>query len=152
MSERLRGLRLVLEEVGVPLTIDTVEDRLVLQKAVYLAQSKVNLGYSYGWYLKGPYSPKLTQDYYELADEIRLGGEEPGTLRADVREALASIRELIAAAPAQMRRSHWLELLASLDFLVKKSGLALAVAKERIATLKPHLIPHIDEGAEALQL
>ena len=152
MSDRLKALRLVIDEIGVPLSIDTVDDRLILQKAVYLAQTKVTLGYNYGWYLKGPYSPKLTQDYYELADEIRRDQDLAGELRQDAREALASVRELISNAPDGVRKVSWLELLASLHFLVRKSGFDLEAARRKIAETKPHLIPNVDAGAIALQL
>jgi hypothetical protein len=41
--------------------------RLVLQKTVYLMeQFGLNIGYSFSWYLRGPYSPNLTRDTYEL--------------------------------------------------------------------------------------
>ena len=152
MSDRLTALRLVIDELGLPLSIDTVDDRLILQKAIYLAQSKLRLGYSYGWYVKGPYSPKLTQDYYELADEVRLDEPLEIQLRDDARQALAPVRELIEAAPEDIRKSSWLELLASMHFLVRRSGFDEAGAKQKIAETKPHLIPYIDEGVRALQL
>lgn len=42
--------------------------RLILQKTVYLMQEfDLNIGYSFSWYLRGPYSPNLTRDTYELA-------------------------------------------------------------------------------------
>ncbi len=43
------------------------DSRLVLQKTVYLMQQfGLNIGYSFSWYLRGPYSPNLTRDAYEL--------------------------------------------------------------------------------------
>ena len=42
--------------------------RLVLQKTIYFLQEfGLNIDYSYSWYLRGPYSPPLTRDAYELA-------------------------------------------------------------------------------------
>jgi len=43
--------------------------RLILQKTVYLMQEfGLNIGYSFSWYLRGPYSPNLTRDTYGLAE------------------------------------------------------------------------------------
>lgn len=151
MAERIRALSLVLGELGIPPQIATVEDRLILQKAVYLAQTKVNLGYSYGWYLKGPYSPGLTQDYYELAgrdDVLELGG----VLKDSVREALAPVRALIEGKPEPLLLAHWLELLASLHYLVRRSGFSVESATDKIHETKPHLAESVDAGVEALQL
>jgi hypothetical protein len=151
MAERIRALSLVLSELGIPPQIATVEDRLILQKAVYLAQTKVSLGYSYGWYLKGPYSPGLTQDYYELAgrdEALELGG----ALKASVRDALAPVRALIQNKPAAVPVAHWLELLASLHYLARRSGFSVAAAIAKIHETKPHLAGSVDAGVEALQL
>lgn len=42
--------------------------RLIQQKTVYLMeQFGLNIGYSFSWYLRGPYSPNLTRDTYEMA-------------------------------------------------------------------------------------
>jgi len=41
--------------------------RLILQKTIYLLeQFGLNIGYSFSWYLRGPYSPSLARDAYEL--------------------------------------------------------------------------------------
>src|SRR5579885_637652 len=44
------------------------DERLKLQKTIYLLQSafRVNLGYTYNWYLRGPYSPGLAADAYKV--------------------------------------------------------------------------------------
>jgi uncharacterized protein YwgA len=45
--------------------------RLRIQKAIYLLRSMghpVARHYSYNMYLRGPYSPQLTQDYYRLME------------------------------------------------------------------------------------
>ena len=64
MRESLVALDLVLDELGVPTKVDTFRDRKLVQKAVYVAKAAgVDLGYTYGWYVHGPYSPALTRDY-----------------------------------------------------------------------------------------
>ncbi len=45
------------------------ERRLITQKTIYLLQAfGLYLGYSFNWYLRGPYSPGLTRDAYSLAE------------------------------------------------------------------------------------
>ena len=77
MEQKLIALKMFLDALGVPETIDTIDDRKRVQKAVYLGQlSGIDLGYRFGWYLKGPYSPALTRDYFGLAEAIGLGDDE----------------------------------------------------------------------------
>lgn len=66
MNRRQIALKLVLEELDVPATMDSFDGRLIVQKAVYMAQQAgIPLGYHYYWYLRGPYSRELTGDAYE---------------------------------------------------------------------------------------
>lgn len=52
------------------LDMSTFEGRLKLQKTVYLLQSfGIDLGYRFGWYLRGPYCPDLTKDGFSLMSE-----------------------------------------------------------------------------------
>ena len=45
--------------------------RLLFQKTVQLLQSfGIDLGYRYNWYLRGPYSPDLAKDGFELKDVV----------------------------------------------------------------------------------
>ncbi len=71
-------------------TFDPVEfrrsfvQRLRVQKSLYLLQAfGLYFGYSFSWYLRGPYSPGLTRDLYsleELYEFIPVGRfEEPST-------------------------------------------------------------------------
>lgn len=47
--------------------MDAFEDRLVLQKRIYLLQAfGIFLGYKFVWYIHGPYSPELTRNGYNL--------------------------------------------------------------------------------------
>ncbi len=51
--------------------LENFEDRLIAQKIVCLLQLKgVELGYPSGLYIRGPYSPVLTQDLYENGKDI----------------------------------------------------------------------------------
>lgn len=47
--------------------MDTFEDRLILQKRIYLLQALgLFLGYRFNWYVHGPYSPDLTREAFKL--------------------------------------------------------------------------------------
>ena len=49
--------------------IRSFEDRLKIQKFVYIVQSrKINLGYLFNFYLYGPYSTDLTRNAYSITD------------------------------------------------------------------------------------
>ena len=44
---------------------ENFDDRLICQKKIYLLQSLgTDLGYTYNWYVRGPYSPSLTNYIY----------------------------------------------------------------------------------------
>lgn len=149
MANRLTALRAILDELNVPLQIDSVENRLIVQKAVYLAQTAVPLGYSYGWYLKGPYSPRLTRDYYEYAQSDHLTPDVE--LKDSVKNSLRPIRNLIQNKPDEASLAGWLELLASLHFLMKNWKYDKDAAAGKIMETKPHLNHIVDSGWTALQ-
>lgn len=54
---------------------DDFISRLRLQKYVYLAKFfDIDLGYKYNLYLRGPYSPTLAEDYYNLTEMDKVVG------------------------------------------------------------------------------
>lgn len=121
MDRQQIGLKLALDHLGLPTRLSSFDERLILQKAVYLAQAAgVDLGYFFHWYLRGPYSPSLTRDAFTMVGEINggLDDSEGWHLEEKSIERLAKLRPLISwAQPAQ--RAPWLELLASVLFLLK---------------------------------
>lgn len=67
MDRQQISLKLTLDVLHLPLKLDAFDDRMVLQKTIYLCQQAgVHLGYRYNWYRRGPYSPELTKDAFEL--------------------------------------------------------------------------------------
>jgi uncharacterized protein YwgA len=152
MDEKFVALKLILDHLNVGQEINTVEQRLETQKAIYLAQSMgVELGYSYGWYLKGPYSPSLTRDYFELDATAEEDFAEGRNLKGRVREILDQLRHLIDDREVPLSRAHWLELLASIRYLIRESGFTEQRARERIQLSKPHVHAHFNQGLAALQ-
>ena len=147
---RLIGLKLALEALGVPAKVDTFQDRLTLQKATYLAQAAgLQLGYRYSWYLKGPYSPELTRDYFRLAEDPAI--VSGFVLGDDYRARLERLVDVSRPAPdVDLDRSEWLELLASLHYLITRLRKDADGAAALIRRGKPHLAGHITEGLSAL--
>lgn len=120
MDRQQIGLKLALDQLGLPARLSSFDDRLILQKAVYLAQAAgVDLGYFFHWYLRGPYSPSLTRDAFAMASEINGGLDDSDGWKFDETsiERLARLKPLIREAqPPQLAAR--LELLASVLFLL----------------------------------
>lgn len=116
MDRQQIGLKLTVDEMGLEFNLATFSNRLILQKAVYLAQAAgVDLGYSFNWYLRGPYSPGLTRDAFEILSEMGPGADEEireWSLDPASRRRLGEIRGLIPAGPED-EQARKLELLAS---------------------------------------
>lgn len=120
MDKRQIGLKLSLDALGVPPRFDTFASRLVLQKVMYLAQEHgFRLGYHFSWYLRGPYSRQLTADAFAVVSAVdsRADESKQWTLDEGSQRVLAKVTALwkdrgLSAA--------WLELLASVHFLVSR--------------------------------
>lgn len=75
------------KELGFNFDISRFDDRLIAQKLVCMLELKgIDLGYSCSLYVRGPYSPDLTQDLYAFTREFenlrtdsRLSTEEKET-------------------------------------------------------------------------
>lgn len=79
MERRQIGLKLVMDKLDLPVTVDSFDDRLILQKAIYLAEaSGVRLGYYYRWYLRGPYCPAVAEDGFAVAADSHRALMIPG--------------------------------------------------------------------------
>lgn len=138
MNKQQIGTKLTLDALGVSLDLRTFDERLIVQKTVYLAQAAgVDRGYSFRWYLRGPYSPELTRDAFSLHADLEAGLDESSgwVLDDNTLKRLTQIGRLmpIGDTPAKARE---LELLASVHFLVKHRQVANADAGELVALLK----------------
>lgn len=138
MDRQQIGLKLTIDGLNLPFLINTFEDRLILQKAVYLAQAAgVNLGYYYHWYLHGPYSPSLTRDEYAIGCEHVQGVDDSEGWKLDDESAgrLEKLKKFIPKSDRpELRRK--LELLASVHFLINRKQVRQNDAREITATLK----------------
>ena len=138
MDRQQISLKLAIDCLGLPFQISNFEDRLILQKAVYLAQAGgLHLGYYYHWYLHGPYCPSLTRDEYAIDYELRQDVDESKGWKLDDEsgERLRELRKLIPEGQGgEVRRK--LELLASVHFLVKRRQVHQNDTPEITMTLK----------------
>jgi uncharacterized protein YwgA len=91
-------------------------DRLIFQKTVYLLQAKgVFLGYSFNWYLHGPYSPVLARDGFELST-IYDGLYAYAFREPKIEASFEEFRKFIGSNGSN---PDWLEAAASIHFLRK---------------------------------
>ena len=121
MDRQQIGLKLALDTLGRELSLSTFDDRLVLQKKIYLAQAaRVDLGYMFRWYLRGPYSPELTRDAFALKAELPLYADElkEWVLAPVSVQRLTELRTWFDAIPPE-QLSRRTELLASVHFLLR---------------------------------
>ena len=154
MDSRLLALKLFLSELGIPREIETLDDRKKVQKAIYLGQrAGVDLGYRFGWYLMGPYSPALTRDYYALSEALELGegAEEGKVLHRSIRDRLGRIRPILCVPEdTNLEQSDWLELLASYHFLRSVRRLSDDEAVQLLKEQKPKLVGNAGNAAREL--
>jgi len=154
MDGRLVVLVRAVEALGEDGDIASFENRKRFQKAVYLGQiAGIDLGYRYGWYVKGPYSTELTRDYYAASEAIAKGENVPADqkLKDDVRAKLAAVQPLLTVpGDIQLNKADWLELLASWHFLRKVSKMDEPKAAEVMQRQKANLAPFIPRANQRL--
>ena len=111
--------------------MDHFDDRLVLQKAIYLAQAAgLGLGYQFHWYVRGPYCSLLAADGFSIVAETTAGNDESEqwTLDANSNRKVEAIRRLTAYLNERDLPRQF-ELLASVHFLVTRGQVARDAAK-----------------------
>ena len=146
--------KLVTDVLGLDFSVSSFQDRLIFQKAIYLAQAAgVNLGYYYSWYLHGPYCSALASDGFAVQNEIAQGHDESREWKLDA-ASIANLQRLkpLFQADSDGERARKLELLASNHFLIKRKQVSEATPEKLSATLRrfKKLFP-IEEIAEALR-
>lgn len=137
MKSELISTGLILKELQC-FNINTLRDRILLQKKVYLLQQiGVNLGLSYSWYLHGPYSKELTALAYQcvpMGEDIFLSY----SLKSAVISKVEQINNLFLKVPKtlKMEESDWYELIASIVYS-QKQGREEKDAIQEVLKLKP---------------
>lgn len=104
---------------------DNFEQRLVSQKKVYLLKSLgVELGFSFNWYIHGPYSPRLTTYLYDNLEILSTFDYDNYELDNDVINKLNQINSIQEHKLDTMSESSWYELVASITYLYKQNNIA----------------------------
>lgn len=99
---------------------DSFDDRLLCQKKVYLLQSLgIDLGYTYNWYVRGPYSPSLTNYIYSNLDVLSSNDFSKYKLSEAAEKSIGQVNILAIERKEDMGLASWYELLASLLYIDK---------------------------------
>ncbi len=121
MEKRISKLMRITEHLMNGIRIDSFDERLTLQKYVYLAlQAGFDLGFRYSWYHYGPYSPSLTEAAYYYKENKKYYDELPQMFRLSEagKQSLNKVRALVCqGSELGVEEPQWLELLASIHYL-----------------------------------
>jgi len=138
MNRQQIALKLIHDVLGVDFSVKSFRDRLILQKASYLAQAAgVNLGYYFSWYLHGPYCSSLASDAFSISDELNAESDESKGWQLDEKTTakLTRVRTVIEGnRPGD--RAKRLELLASVHFLVTRKNIPASDAGALVSMLR----------------
>ena len=115
----------LLDGAGVDLDLGGFDGRLCFQKVMYLLQELgVSLGFSFGWYCRGPYSDGAAGAGFDIrVIQQHVEVELPPVRGSDV-ERLGKLRLLLDLAKIELIELPFperLELLASLHFVYHHS-------------------------------
>jgi len=112
LSERINTLKVVFKRLE-SFDVTTSRGRIAIQKIIYFLQAfGINLGYSFSWFIHGPYSTGLMADAFALdkmcdtVQERQLADEEEQALE-----------KLSVFLGDRIDDYVWLELLGSIHFL-----------------------------------
>lgn len=111
---------------GLRISIDSLDDRIIAQKKVFLLQELgINLGYSYNWYIHGPYSPTLTSYLYDNLEFLQEYNFGDYACTNQVLNDINIVNDFGRNIPVGLNEVKWYELLASLLYLNRKDGIQI---------------------------
>lgn len=100
------------------LSKDTFNERLISQKKIYLLQSLgTDLGYTYNWYVRGPYSPSLTTYLYNNLDVLISNDFDNYKISNITQKNIKAVNDLDEEKRDDFTSVTWYELLASLLYI-----------------------------------
>lgn len=123
----------VIDKLGTTASLATFEERIRLQKLIYLSEAVgINLGFSYNWHIRGPYSPQLAKVMFEA-----VSGEKRQTEDASEQEKIQALKNFLGT---DIDSSEKLELIGSLRYLLdlaKKDNRSPEHAIDLLCKTKP---------------
>jgi len=118
MTRRQIALGLIVKELGIKPNPQSLPERLILQKALYLAQQKgANLGYHFYWYLRGPYSRELATD----ALVAQKAGSKGWILDDETKKVANSLKGFFEQLLGRRDSESQFELFASALFAIRNN-------------------------------
>jgi uncharacterized protein YwgA len=119
-----RGLKLIpfLKEFNLELKVSGLESRLIMERIVYFLQEfGAKIGYTFGWYVFGPYSTHLIDEVHEISYDKKVSEMKIPELSVKdervVKKCKEFIKDLIGENNDQKER--WLHLACVIHFLNK---------------------------------
>jgi hypothetical protein len=119
------------KELGFEFDISRFDDRLMAQKLVCLLDLKgIDLGYSCSMYVRGPYSPDLTQDLFGFTREFEMLKTE-SRLNTDEKETAGELGRIFGLKPVP------LEVGATYGYYAMRQNSDPLEALRQVKRLKP---------------
>ena len=111
-------LKLYLDKLDIEFDMSKYSGRRRAQKAVYLGQmAGAEIGYAFGWYEYGPYSPELMTALLKLEDRLWDDEYKEYELHDYLTEKLTAVKDLmIVPENIDLSQSDWLVLVASVVY------------------------------------
>ena len=129
MDNLQRILCIFRELTGKAFDRNNYENRLLLQKLAYMLSSRdSSFAYAFNWYIRGPYSPKLTKEFFGMEE----GFESGGILSQADKENVETMRRTLQKVDSKAS-----ELAASLIYISKLRKLEGGKLAESLLNLKP---------------
>lgn len=129
--DRLKKAIACMKEVGKKLNVDSFEDKLVIQKTICLLELMgFKVGYSFSLYVRGPYSPDLTNDMYGHRAEVE-GLRTNYELAKNEKQMLMQVSEVSDNLDPTM-----LEIMSTYAYFIKKGEISRD-ALTKLKKLKP---------------
>jgi uncharacterized protein YwgA len=127
------------------LNMDSFEDRIRLQKIVYiLKHAGLGFRYSFGWHIRGPYSPDLADDGYSYKEN-----KEKMAFSYSFSENEKRIIAQVKTISEYLKIEENSELLASLLYLSNLLGVTDDKLKDELKLRKPRFSDEeIDKALE----
>ena len=124
-----------LKMVGINPRMETFSERKRVQKMVYLLDKVFNLnfGFSYNWYLHGPYSPELTRIIFNVIEKEREDIAKPVNLSAADKAKIGRLKLFLCD---DIESTDALELLVSLHYLLNCSPNSDSKVEDAVDFLK----------------
>lgn len=113
---------------------DSFDDRLICQKKIYLLQALgTDLGYAYNWYVRGPYSPSLTNYVYTNLDVLTNNDFSNYKLSKKAQDNVDKVNNLMNSIRQDFYGASWYEILASLLYIYNnKESWGIKNSKEEL--------------------